>query len=84
MNQRVKASNLIKAFLTAEAMTVTFALPASSTQFNDTVDFVSGRIYELLGEYSFVTILLFAVFALLYAYLEKKENSLLFLLDEVL
>lgn len=67
MNQRAKVANLIKAIMTAEAMTVSFA----STKAGNITDLV----YDILENYSFMAIVLFAVFIVFYNFTSKRESD---------
>ncbi len=67
MSKRIKVTNLIKSFLTAEALTVSFA----STKAGKITDVV----YDILGNYSFLAIVLFAVFIVFYNFTSKREHD---------
>ncbi len=67
MNKRIKVTNLIKSFLTAEALTVSFA----STKAGKITDVV----YDILGNYSFWAIVLFAIFIVFYNFTSKREHD---------
>ncbi len=67
MNQRVNKANIIKAFLTAEALTVSFALSKAEK--------ITDLVYDIIGNYSFMAIVLFGVFLVFYNLTSKRERE---------
>ena len=64
---KVKANDIVKALLTAEALTVSFALSKGEK--------VTDLIYDIIGNYSFMAIVLFAVFIAFYNLMSKREHD---------
>lgn len=56
MKERI--SSIIKSFLTAYALTVTFHAPIPAEYYADKIDFIIASVYELLGTYNFTFILI--------------------------
>lgn len=56
MKERI--SSIIKSFLTAYALTVTFHLPIQAEHYADKIDFMIASVYELLGTYNITFILI--------------------------
>lgn len=63
----------IKAFLTAEALTVSFALPEIGVESADRIDAFTSHIWGLIGNYSFITIILFGVMLIFYGNISKRD-----------
>ncbi len=68
MNRKAGVNNnILKAFLTAEALTVSFVSAKAEK--------VTDLVYDIIGNYSFVAIVLFAVFAVFYNYMSKEKHE---------
>ncbi len=67
MNQRVKAVNLIKTIMTAEALTVSFALSKAEK--------ITDLVYDIIGNYSFIAIVLFAAFIVFFTFTSKSAHD---------
>lgn len=64
---KVKANDIVKAFLTAEALTVSFALSKAEK--------ITDLVYDIIGNYSFIALVLFAVFIVFYNFASKREHD---------
>lgn len=59
--------NILKSFLTAEALTVSFALSKAEK--------ITDLVYDTIGNYSFIAIVLFAVFIVFFDFTAKREHD---------
>jgi len=64
---KVKANDMVRALLTAEAMTVSFALSKAEK--------ITDLVYDIIGNYSFIALVLFAVFIAFYNFASKIEHD---------
>lgn len=64
---KVKANDMVRALLTAEALTVSFALSEAEK--------ITDLVYDIIGNYSFIAIVLFAVFIVFYNFTSKREHD---------
>ncbi len=69
-----KVQNLVKGFLTTYALTTTFHVPFSVSQFESTLDYIIASVYELLGEYQFEFVLIWILASLFYHYIDTKAD----------
>lgn len=53
-----KVSSILKSFLTAYALTTVFHMPLQREHYGETLDYLIASVYELLGTYNFVFILI--------------------------
>ncbi len=67
-----RLSVLIKAYLTAFALTVTFQAPLQMADYESRLDFIIASVYELLGEYQFRLLLVAGLCGFLYWYMERQ------------
>ncbi|SDA66484.1 hypothetical protein SAMN02910368_01899 [Lachnospiraceae bacterium G11] len=63
----VKSQIIIKSFLTAEALTVSFVLTKAEK--------ITDLVYDILGSYSFIAIVLFVVLIVFYIFMSKGERE---------
>ena len=66
---------VIEAYLVSFAFTVRFQRPELSSNFEETVDYLLAEAAHLLGEYSFLSVLLFILSLGFLKYMEKFEGS---------
>ncbi len=59
--------NILKSLLTAEALTVSFASAKAGK--------ITDLVYDILGNYSFIAIVLFAAFIVFYNFTTKREHA---------
>jgi len=64
---KVKANDMVRALLTAEALTVSFALSKAEK--------ITDLVYDIIGNYSFIALVLFAVFIVFYNFSSKREHD---------
>ena len=64
---KVKANDMVRALLTAEALTVSFALSRAEK--------ITDLVYDIIGNYSFIALVLFAVFIVFYNFASKREHA---------
>ncbi len=68
MNRKAGVNNnILKAFLTAEALTVSFVSAKAGK--------ITDLVYDIIGNYSFIAIVLFVVFIVFYTFVSKRERA---------
>lgn len=70
-----RLKTIIKSLLSATALTITFAEPISKVACEDGTEFVTARVYELLGNYSFVAVVLFGTLYSFFSSRDLKKND---------